>query len=361
MAQLKLGLVGLGFGLGYMRSYLQSSAAQSLVIVQAACDTDSARVAAAVTAFGCRAFASLDQMLAEADIDAVALFTGPAGRAELVRKIIRSGRHVMTTKPFELDAEAAMSVLQEAKQLGKFIHMNSPSATPRADVRCIEQWQTAHELGRPLSAHFQTWVNYREAADGRWYDDPDRCPVAPIFRLGIYAINDILQFLHEPETVHVMESRLFTGRPTPDHAQLAIRFRGGELASVFASFCTETQVPYPDRLTLTFERGCVYRNATPQASRLHTVLQLVAPGKDGKPLTEQAEFDGEAQSGHGSYQWDVFARAIRGEAIADLVSAEQIVSGVEVIDAMSRSAHSGQPERVGDRAVRSAVVPAAKK
>jgi len=346
MAKLKVGIVGLGFGLGYMRSHMLTPEGQAGLAIRAICDTDPKRITGAVNTFGCKAFSSLEQMLADADIDAVALFTGPAGRASQIRQIIRSGRHVMTTKPFELDARQAMDVLQEAQSLGKIVHLNSPSATPRRDMQQIRQWQAAHDLGRPLAAHFQTWCSYRETSDGRWYDDPALCPVAPIFRLGIYAINDILDFLHEPETVQVMESRLFTGRPTPDHAQLSIRFRGGELATVFASFCTQTYLPYADRLTLTFERGCVLRNATPHASRLNTTLQLIAAGKDGRPAFDQAEFTGEHETGHAAYHWDTFARAIRGEEIADLTSHEQIITGIAVIDAMGRAARDGQTAMV---------------
>jgi predicted dehydrogenase len=136
----------------------------------------------------------------------------------LIRKAIRAGKHVMTTKPFELDPQAAANVLAEAKSLGMVVHLNSPPATRPGDIQQIFNWQREHDLGRPVSAQCQTWVSYREKPDGSWYDDPKRCPVAPIFRLGIYAINDLMFLFKNPRQVSVMHSRLFTQRPTPDHA-----------------------------------------------------------------------------------------------------------------------------------------------
>ena len=320
---------------------------QRLLDVQAVCDASAERAAKAHEVFGCRAFTDLDKMLGNADIEAVCLFSGPVGRAGLIRKIIRAGKHVMTTKPFELDATAALDVLREAKQLGMVVHQNSPPATTPADILHILAWQKQYNLGRPLAAHWQTWCNYREKPDGTWYDSPKLCPVAPIFRLGIYAINDILYFFRDPREVFVMQSRLFTSRPTPDHAQLSIKFADGSLASIFASFCVDSAVPYPDRLTLNFERGTVYRNITAQGSRNNLELQVVTPGPDGKPYFDQATgFDPEQCGGHSSYQWEAFIQAIRGEKLVNELDPKQIVDGIHIINAMARSEETGQAQSV---------------
>jgi predicted dehydrogenase len=171
--------------------------------------------------------------------------------------------------------------------------------------------------------------------------------VAPIFRLGIYAINEILYFLHDPQKVQVMHSRLFTGRPTPDHAQLSVRFRDGSLASVFASFCVETPIPYPDRLVLNFERGVVFKNIKPDSSRDKIDLELLTKDTGGKALSLNAEgFDTEECGGHSSYQWDVFCRAVRGEPMANPTPAQHIIDGVRIVAAMARSELSGKAEEV---------------
>ena len=226
-AKLRVGVVGLRFGLAYMETLMRTPRGKGLLDVKAVCDADPVKLAAGERALGGRGCTDLDMMLDDPEVEAVALFTGPVGRAALVRKIVRAGRHVMTTKPFELDPDAAAEALAEAARLGKVVHLNSPAASTPDDVRRIMTWQKKYDLGRPLAAHWQTWCRYREKADGSWYDDPRQCPVAPIFRLGIYALNDLLYFFTRPSEVHVTHSRLFTGRPTPDHALLTVKFADG--------------------------------------------------------------------------------------------------------------------------------------
>ena len=225
------------------------------------------------------------------------------------------------------------------------MHLNSPAPLLPADLAQIRRWQDECDLGPPVAARIETWVRYQEQADGSWYDDPRACPVAPIFRLGIYLINDALRLLGEPEAVQVFESRLFTGRPTADNGQLAIRFRGGALASIFASFCVGDGVAYANACVLHFERGTVYANFGPPSGEAGQVrLHLVTPGGEGPPRVRSASVPAEKRSG--AYQWDVFARAVRGEKLADEVTPEQVAAGIRVVRAMARAAASGRTEPV---------------
>ena len=48
-------------------------------------------------------------------------------------------------------------------------------------------------------------------------------------------------------------------RPTADNAQIAIEFENGALANVFASFCVGDGRPWPDEVTLNYERGTIQR------------------------------------------------------------------------------------------------------
>ena len=181
------------------------------------------------------------------------------------------------------------------------------------------------------------WVRYNEKATGDWYDDPKLCPVAPVFRLGIYLINDMVRLFGEAERVQVMQSRLFTGRPTPDNAQLSILFRNGVVANVFASFCIEDGDIYQNGMTLNFENGTVYRNVGPLRGgnpREDVHVALVRGTNDGgrKPVVEKLFSKADHSA---AYQWDVFARAIRGETIPGVVAPEQIVAGLRIVEAMA--------------------------
>ncbi|MEI8197549.1 MAG: Gfo/Idh/MocA family oxidoreductase, partial [Phycisphaerae bacterium] len=259
MGRYNIVVVGLHFGRYMLESNMIEGPGAAFFKVTGVCDLNAALTAEVAQKYGVRAYTSLDEVLADPDVPAVALFVGPAGRAKLVEKVIRAGKDVMTTKPFELDPEAGLAVLHLAKNLGRIVHLNSPNPLLPADLSQMNQWQAEYKLGRPIAAHFQVWCSYREKADNSWYDDWERCPVAPVFRLGIYALNDIVYFLGEPESVQVTHSRIFTGRPTPDNGLLSIRFKNGALASVFASFCIGGDFPYANTMTLNFAKGSVFR------------------------------------------------------------------------------------------------------
>ena len=342
MDKLRFGLVGLNFG-RHILNQIQSGKGGAHFALAGVCDLDAAKAAEFAAQTKTRVYRDLTELLADPTVPAVGLFTPPIGRAALIRQAIRAGKHVLTTKPFELDAAAAAAVLAEARQLGRAVHLNSPAPTLPPDLALIQQWQQQHQLGRAIGGRVDVWANYHEQADGRWYDDPARCPVAPILRLGIYLINDLVALMGAVDAVQVFHTRVRTGRPTPDNAQLALRFRNGGLGNIFASFCVSDGDSYRNALTFNCENGTIYRNVGPvRTADTRAELSLVQVVDGQRRVTAHACL----AEGSGEYQWDVLARAVRGEAIAGETTAETIVAGVKVLNAMARAEQSGATERV---------------
>lgn len=349
MVRIPIAIVGLNFGKHVLNSQFSTRAGEGSALphmeLKAVCSQEREKTEKLAGEFNVAAAHDLDALLKDPSITAIGLFTGPVRRAELIRQCIRAGKHVMTTKPFETDPDAALDVLTEAQRLGRIVHLNSPNPTPPPDLAQIARWRSEHDLGQPLACRAEVWVRYREKPDGSWYDDPAQCPAAPIFRLGIYLINDLAGIFGPAEQAHVMQSRLFTQRPTSDHAQLSIRYASGALAHVFASFCIADGEHYKNTLTLNFERGTIYRNAGPRSSHEPGVdpseMELVTL-RDGKVAVARSSVRGAS----GTYQWEAFAKAVRGEDVGPTISPEQIVAGLKVIRAMRLSQETGQPVQV---------------
>jgi predicted dehydrogenase len=342
--RVRIAVVGLNFGRHVVDELLRGPGNKSVELV-AVCDLDAAKTKDVAGRTGTRAVSDLNELLADPTLDAIGLFTKPIGRADLIRKIIRAGKHVMTTKPFELDPQAAADVLEEAKRLGRVVHLNSPAPVLPGDLKQVQHWQSQYNLGRPVACRREVWASYRESADGSWYDDPKLCPVAPIFRLGIYLINDLVRLFGEAEAVQVMHTRLFTGRPTPDNAQLAIQFRNGLLATIFASFCVDDGQFYSNSMVLNYERGTIYRNYGPaQWGQADNSPRMSVVAKSG--ATQSVMDSAEPEDRSGAYQWEAFRQAVRGEELPDAVTPGQIVTGIKIIAAMSRAEASGMTERV---------------
>lgn len=331
-SRVRIGIVGLNFG-RHIIEQLATGPGRDWCELAGVCDLDAAKVRQRAEQTGVRAYRDLTELLADPALPAVGLFTPPVGRAQLIRQAIQAGKHVLTTKPFELDAAAAAAVLAEARRLRRVVHLNSPAPTLPADLRQIQAWQQEYRLGEPVGCRADVWAHYREQADGGWYDDPHRCPVAPVFRLGIYLINDLIRLFGPPAAVQVMHTRLHTGRPTPDNAQLAIRFQNGGLANIFASFCVNDGDHYRNGLTLNFENGTVYRNAGPTQTAGRADLSLVVVKDGQRHLAGQVTL----QETSGAYQWQEFAEAVRTGNLANESLDRVIVAGIRVIEAMARA------------------------
>jgi predicted dehydrogenase len=325
--RLRIAIVGLNFG-RWICDQLALAPQSALFELAAVVDQDAARAEAEGRARGCAWHQDLAAVLADPTIPCIGLFTGPNGRAELLQRILAAGKQVMTTKPFERDAAAAAAVIREARRLGRVLHCNSP-APAAADLELIRDWRTRHDVGRIVAVHAEIWANYREQPDGSWYDDPERCPLAPVYRLGIYLINDLIALLGRPVAVMAQSSRLFTRRPTADHAQLAIRFADGGLASLFASFCVGDGDDYRNCLVIHGERGTIYRNVGATRATARCRLELVQHREQRRQQTASADLDWLS----GDYDWVGFHRACCGGPDPGL-DADAVAGALLVIQAM---------------------------
>jgi predicted dehydrogenase len=341
-----IAIVGLNFG-KHICDTLSSDPGARHVRLAAVCDKDAAKAQAIAATYGVPAFTRLDDLLARTDLPVIGLFTGPSGRSGLLSRIMAAGKDVMTTKPFERDSAAAAAVLAEAQRLGRVLWLNSPSQILPADLALLQRMAVEHDLGRAVAARADVWADYREQADGSWYDDLALCPVAPIYRLGIYLINDLLRLLGPVEQVQVTTSRLFTNRPTADQGLLSLRFRSGALASVFASFCIGDGDHYRNSLTINHERGTLYRNVGPQQTiaaldNAGCTISLVTKGRAGRAVQASLWCPGYS----GDYDWSSFAAAIRIRQVPNDATVQTIVGGVRVIEAMAESERTGRPVRL---------------
>lgn len=335
-----LGILGLNFGEGIARLIQRQVPPLQVVAV---CDANEGKARSLGQELAVPAYVELEALLQDPKVEAVGLFTGPCGRAALISKILRAGKHVLTTKPFELDPAAAAAVLQEASDRGLIIHQNSPASVVTEDLSLIKSWREEYDLGRPLALQARTWASYRESANGTWYDDPVLCPVAPILRLGIYFLNDFATILGQPYRVFVQQSRIFTNRPTVDHAQISLEYTNGALASIFASFCVNDGRPYQDEVTLNFANGTIRRSIQrqngPDMSGDFAVLELQTKGKS---LVHRCALGNYC----GWYQWDGFARAVRGDRSIPRTQDAEVLQGIQLLQAAGRSSISGSAEVV---------------
>ena len=341
MSKIKVGLIGLGFGKQIAEIALaENGPGYPYFELAAICDIDKDKRDEAAQKYGVKAYASIEELLTDNEISVIIDIAGPYGRASRLRQIIQAGKDVMTTKPFETSSVEATKILEEAKALGRTIHLNSPNPGVSPDLAVIQTWMAQYDLGAPVAARAEVWTHYRDEADGSWYDNPAQCPVAPIFRIGIYLINDLVRIFGRAKQVSVMQSRMFTGRPTPDNAQLGIEFESGALANVFASFCCRDGDHYRNGLTVNFERGTAYRNVGGTRGKSESELELVMNDEVWAPrqLVDTSSID----MASGLYDWAGFKAAVDGAPEAPSYNIDHIVEPLRIIEAMAIAQNSGE-------------------
>lgn len=333
MKPIRLGLVGLNFG--YHICHELCSISDLPVYLAAVCDKDAEKAHGVAHEFHVPIASSLDALLADDNIDAIALYTGPNGRAELVRQIIHAGKDVMTTKPFEIDPETAYAVLTEAQSLGRVVHMNSPNPKPLGEMSLIYSWVNSGAIGKPTIAQGNVWNYYGETdPDGSWYDDPRRCPLAPMFRLGIYQLNDLLPIFGTPKTVQVAHSRVVTKRPTPDNASMTITFANGGIVNLVASLVVGGPDRYKNSLTIGGTRGVIYYATGPRRPNGDQRLDLLLS-------TNERQETHVCETHSGMYDWHFFAQRVRGEVAQDVTTPAEVAMAIRVIKAMSLAEQTG--------------------
>lgn len=336
IAAIRIAILGLNFGRHICTELMTRSDLQLVAVI----DQDRAKAEAVAQEHHLIAHSDLTVALADPTIEAIGIFTGPKNRAALIERCLRAGKHVMTTKPFEQDPVAAQRVLELARELGLTLHANSPSPGA-ADLALMRHWIQVHDLGRPVAARCDVWNSYQEVADGSWYDDPLACPVPPIYRLGIYLINDLIELMGQPAAVQVQSSRLFTKRPTADHAQLSIRFADGGLAHILASLCIGDGDGYRNGLALQCERGSIYRNWGPERGAERCTLNVVKAQHGQRAVMERATLP----TLSGDYEWATFVSAVHNSGQPRLNPAT-VCGAIRVIAAMDEADRSGHEVRM---------------
>ena len=318
--------VGMGFG-AREAGRLQADAAMELVKV---CDLDEQRARQASDKLGVPHTLSLDEVLADSTIEAIALFTQPRGRGRLLERLAEAGKHIVTTKPFErsvADAEAAIAAIDRA---GVVAIANSPPPRYLGAYALARQAIEAGHLSLITTANAFTWSDYGPTEpNGSWYDDPEACPVAPIYRLGIYMINLFNVFLGRPVSVSVQEGRVQTRRPTSDIASAAIQYESGTIATITASLSIGGPA-YPNMIQIGGPDGVFQINPALSGSEIlwHTVEKTESLGPD-EPM-DRSERD------VGIYDYEGFYRMVRHGEQPEIPLATA-VDGVRVMVGLYRA------------------------
>lgn len=210
-------------------------------------DVNLERASALAAEHGCRAYASLDELLADPSIDAVSVCTSNATHAETAIRALEAGKHVLCEKPMAVSLEECEAMVSTARATGRKLMIGQNQRLARAHVRakelldagCIGEvitFRTTFGHGGPETWSVDPGVN-------SWFFDPKRAAMGAMADLGVHK-TDLIQWLIG-QTVVATTARVATldkrGADgeligVDDNAVCVYQMSGGALGTMTASW-----------------------------------------------------------------------------------------------------------------------------
>lgn len=215
-----IGIVGLGV---ISRAYLDVLAGHPDARIVAVADLDASRAEAVAAETGARAL-TVDELVADAEVDTVLNLTIPAAHAEIALAAIAHGKDVYGEKPLAATLADAKAVMDAAAAAGRQIG-SAPDTVLGTGTQTARAAVEAGLIGRPTSA-LATWIS---AGHERWHPAPDfyyRHGGGPLLDMGPYYISALVQILGPIVAVTGAASR------TRDERTIATGPRAGETVPV---------------------------------------------------------------------------------------------------------------------------------
>jgi predicted dehydrogenase len=250
--QVKVALIGCG---NISEAYFAGCPRYDILQLTACADLDPARAQAKAEKHGVRA-CSVDELLADPEIEIIINLTIPQAHAPLNERILRAGKHAYTEKPFALDGRESRRVLALARRRTLLVG-SAPDTFLGGGIQTARQLLDDGVIGRPLAATAHMLCRGHES----WHPAPEfyyQRGGGPMFDMGPYYITALVNLLGPVRRVSgstkaSFSHRLITSQPlagkkvkvgVPTHYSGTLDFADGTVATVIMSFDTW---PVPDQ------------------------------------------------------------------------------------------------------------------
>lgn len=325
--KLKVGVIGLGyFGGRHARVYAEHPAA-TLVAV---CDSDAERRTEIAGAFGAKAYASFDELLADPEVTAVSICLPDRMHEAAALAAAAAGKTILLEKPFAHNAEVAGRILEAVERHGVRLMIGH---ILRFDTRYVQVYEAAapERLGQPI--HVRAKRNGIRSTARRLGSAS-----SILFYMGVHDV-DAMQWITRSRIARVYaQKREVLGTGNEDVLYAVLNFENGAIGSLDYSWA------WPDGLMNTF-RSAFEIVGTERAAALD--------------VTDQGLYfiDDAGTSGGDTHLWPEINGRIAGglaDEIAHFITAtlagtpyrqhyREAFDAIPVLDALFESARTGVP------------------
>lgn len=189
------------------------------------------RDAAKATPFRAKAWTSIDEGLADPDVQAVYIATPVFLHARQTIQSLRAGKCVLCEKPMAMNEAEARTMVRAAEESGRIFGV---AYYRRLYPKLIRAKQLLEQgvIGKPAFAELTSHVWFDGAGERTWLFDPAQAGGGPLFDIASHRI-DVLNFLFgRPLRVAGQLSNAVHHYPVEDNATLMIEYENGVRAIV---------------------------------------------------------------------------------------------------------------------------------
>ena len=202
MSELRMGVVGLGMGMGHARGYLSHPQAELVAL----CDEDAPKLARQAAELGVeQTYEDAGEMFSKANLDAVSIAVPNKFHAPLTIAALKNGLHVLCEKPMARTAPEAERMLTAARAAGKSLMINFSFRFSDMSYALKEQV----DAGVVGDIYFGRSVWHRRRGIpkfGGWFGIKEMSGGGPLIDLGVHRLDLALWLMGYPEPVAVSGS-----------------------------------------------------------------------------------------------------------------------------------------------------------
>ncbi len=267
MKQYHVGIIGAGV---ISRVYLADIQSFYQDIKVIACgDIDIERARQLADEFGIETYCSTEELLANPDVEIVINLTPPQFHMEISRKILESGKHLFSEKPFAPTAKEAQELIDLANEKGVRVS-GAPDTFLGSGLQSVRYYLDAGMIGTP----FFVTMNMTTFGVETWHPNPYpyyKQGAGPLYDMAPYYLSSLVALLGPIESIASFSTsgldkrHVYTG-PTkgaeitpevPTHYTGILRLKSGVVVNFNISFdIYKSNLPmfeiYGDGGTLTY-------------------------------------------------------------------------------------------------------------
>lgn len=231
---IKFGIIGCGVIGGIHAQVIAGLEGEAKLI--GVCDYSVERAEAFAKEYGVTAYNSYEEMLADPEIDAVAVCTPSGLHKDQAVKALLAGKHVLLEKPMALNAADAKEIIEAEKKSSKLLSVVSQlRCSP--DIRELRETINSGCLGQIVfvDLYMKYWRDPSYYSESGWRGTFAMDGGGALMNQGIHGIDTVNLLMGKPRVVASKVKTLYHKIETEDTAAAIVEYPCGALGVIEGS------------------------------------------------------------------------------------------------------------------------------